>query len=189
MADSGMSRHSSGLVSRLKSRFEKIEPVHGQQPRNNNSGPNPAPASLTSGAFLHAAQSSSVPRSDGATETASSVIWRRAQDDLAHDKRWQEFKRQFTIQSKVLSIQEILAELQALKDLREDEQWAFGPGRRIKPRALLDKIIEYANNFKDAGAAIAGCDPTQHAGMAWQILQCLVTVCESFMHNSCTSSE
>ncbi len=76
----------------------------------------------------------------------------------------------------MLPIDEILSRLKSLKTSREDEQWSIGRSGSIRVRSILDKILEYASIFKDAGAAIAGCDPTQNAGLAWSLLQCLITV-------------
>lgn len=45
----------------------------------------------------------------------------------------------------------------------------------MKIRDTVNTIVGYANQFKDAGAAIAQADPTQHAGLAWGLLGIFVS--------------
>jgi hypothetical protein len=64
------------------------------------------------------------------------------------------------------------------KELCEKEQWGHlnKNGEKVVYRDLWDKAITWASTFKDAGAAIAAFDPTNHAGLAWGGFQVLVTV-------------
>jgi hypothetical protein len=112
--------------------------------------------------------------------TVDEVLWTKARGRLASDQRWTAFEAHFETLRGSLTITDILQGFEDDRNLFEKEQLSinipFAAGKSFKPRDVFAKIISYLENFKDIGGAIAACDPTKHAPIAWNILQYLVSV-------------
>lgn len=106
-----------------------------------------------------------------------------AREELVVDKKWKDFEAHFRNDQGEVTIDEILARFENDKALIEEKQWAINVPLpvvndiKIKPRKIYETIVSYAESFKDIGNAIANCDPTKHAVLAWNVLQYLVSVC------------
>jgi hypothetical protein len=114
-------------------------------------------------------------------KTAIDELWDKAEAELQKEKDWSAFQAEFRkdpSNSGTLSMENILARFEELKTAKDDEKWAATTirGKAIRPRDVFDKIVGYAREFKDLGAALAKPDPTQSASLAWGILQFFVTV-------------
>jgi hypothetical protein len=113
--------------------------------------------------------------------SANETLWNEAQAQLRKEPGWKAFEEEFRddpASPGTLSMSGILTNFMELKIIKEDEKWVAITirGKVVRPRDVLDQIVGYASDFKDLGDTLAGCDPTQSAGLAWGILQFFVTV-------------
>lgn len=95
------------------------------------------------------------------------------------DPGWNEFSQELLLNTTFVNIDVILGRFRQAQAQAEVDKWRLPvsrDGKWIVPRDALDKVVEYANTFKQVGATIAAADPTQHAPLAWGLVQFLVTV-------------
>lgn len=116
-----------------------------------------------------------------APKSANEELWAQAQAQLQDEKPWKAFESEFRDDPNTpgtLSMEGIVASFTSLKSTKDEEKWVAITisGKAIRPRDVVDSIVGFASDFKDLGDTLAGCDPTQSAGLAWGILQFFVSV-------------
>lgn len=106
-------------------------------------------------------------------------LWRKAQLEAEKDPGWDEFSQDFAPNTTLVNIDVILGRFRQAQAQAEGDKWKIPvsrDGKYIVPRDAVGKVVEYANTFKEVGTTIAAADPTQHAPLAWGLVQFLVTV-------------
>lgn len=121
--------------------------------------------------------------------SANEELWDQAQAQLHDEEPWKAFESEFRDDPNnpgTLSMEGIVASFTSLKATKDKEKWVAITinGKAIRPRDVVDSIVGFASDFKDLGDTLAGCDPTQSAGLAWGILQFFVSVSSNPLHSS-----
>jgi len=110
----------------------------------------------------------------------NSELWRKAQAIVRADypNEWSRFQEEYAGSSES-DLETIVEALKRTIQECENNRWTVTvpiSGSVLTPRKVLDKIVGYAEAFKDLGSSVAAIDPTQSAGVAWNALQFLVSL-------------
>ena len=116
----------------------------------------------------------------GAHRETNATLWEKAQELVRENNRkeWSRFTSMFK-STDLPSFDDIIERLKAAIQECEDHKWRIPMlvnGAVFTPRDVLDKVVGYAEAFKEVGSTVASVDPTQSAGLAWNALQFLVNL-------------
>lgn len=102
---------------------------------------------------------------------ANDVLWRTAVENVrkeVHWRTWREFEDDLGGREPI-QLSQIISRLKRTIQDCEDRKWRVQMpvgSTVVTPRDVLDKIVGYAEAFKDIGGTLASIDPTQSAGLA-----------------------
>ena len=117
------------------------------------------------------------PAGDGSDVGLNAKLWQQAMRHVETDDDWPKFKEMFLKGKDPTGIDSAIEQLEDAREQCDKQKWTITiGGRNVVLRDVVDSVVQYASIFKDVGATVVACDPTQHAALAWGLVQWLVMV-------------